>query len=96
MNYEIIKAIGPSIVSAIAIFSGLYYVHSKSDDRWATLKSETDNKWAALKSETDERWATLKSESDERWARLLESFTDFKNITVARFADVEKKVHYRK
>lgn len=28
--------------------------------------------------------------SDERWARLLESFTDFKNITVSRFADFDK------
>lgn len=30
--------------------------------------------------------------SDERWARLLESFTDFKNITVSRFADLEQAI----
>lgn len=30
--------------------------------------------------------------ADERWARLLESFTDFKNITVSRFADLDKDI----
>lgn len=29
--------------------------------------------------------------SDERWSRLLEAFTDFKNVTVSRFAELDKR-----
>lgn len=58
-----------AVFGSLGVFGAVYYVHQKSDDRWAALKTE----------------------SDERWAKLLESFCDFKNVTVDRFQKIEQK-----
>ena len=65
-----------AVFGSLGVFGALYYVHQKSDERF---------------QKSDDRWAALKTESDERWAKLLESFCDFKNVTVDRFNKIENK-----
>ena len=76
-----------AVFGSLGVFGALYYVHQKSDERF----QKSDDRWAALKTESDDRWTALKTESDERWAKLLESFCDFKNVTVDRFNKIENK-----
>ena len=87
-----------STLTVVCAFAGfvisIFYLNTKSDDRWAALKNETE----ARSQKSDDRWATLKTEidarsqkSDDRWAKLLEAFTDFKNVTTARWNNPEKK-----
>ncbi len=91
-----------STLTVVCAFAGfvisIFYLNTKSDDRWAALKNETesrsqksDDRWATLKTESDDRWAALKTESDDRWAKLLEAFTDFKDVTTAKWNRPEKK-----
>lgn len=82
-----------AVLTGLGLIGSLFYPHNQnraerilSDERWAKLKSESDDRWAALSSKTDEQFRN----SDERWAKLLESYCDFKNISLAQSGKTQK------